>query len=268
MSPTPVRATAAPPSPSTATLDPDGPLYDQELLKRLRGSALARGLRTLAIVGAHRYDEARQIDKLFPGLERIYLFEPLEAPLATLRERAARDPRIRVFPVAVSDVDGTARFNVASNDGESSSLLSFGSHQTLFPHVGVQQVVEVRTRRLEALLAEEQLPPPDVLIVDVQGAEYQVLASLGSTLRQQVRVIYTETSTEPVYAGSRLLPELEALLAPRFHKLGFAPLRPGVTVHGNALFVAGEDVPLAFDVTLWERLRRGYHGWRRRDPSQ
>jgi FkbM family methyltransferase len=251
-----------------APFDADGPLYDQELLKRLRGTALAQQMRTLAIVGAHRYDEARQIDKLFPGLTRIYLFEPLQALQATLNDRAARDPRIRVFPVAISDTDGTARFNVASNDGESSSLLSFGSHETLFPHVGVQQVVEVPTRRLEALLREMQLPVPDVLIVDVQGAEYQVLSSLGEALRGQVRVIYTETSTEPVYAGTRLLPELEALLAPRFRKLGFAPLRPGVTVHGNALFVAGDDVPLASDVALWERWRRRYHRWRRRGEAR
>lgn len=241
----------------------NGPLYDQELLKRLRGTALARSVRTLAIVGAHRFDEAGQTDKLFPALERICLFEPLEEPLKTLRQRAAADARIRVFPVAIADSDGVARFNVANNDGESSSLLNFGSHETLFPDVAVQRVIEVPTRRLQSLLAEEGLPAPDVLVVDVQGAEYQVLASLGDDLRARVRVIYTETSTEAVYAGSRLLPDIEALLAPRFVKLGFAPLRPGVTVHGNALFVAREDLPLALALGLWERARRGYHQWRR-----
>jgi FkbM family methyltransferase len=243
--------------------DTDGPLYDEELLERLRGSALARSVRSLAVVGAHRFEEARQIDKLFPGLQHIYLFEPLQEPLATLQRRAAADARIRVFPVAVSDTDGVARFNVASNDGESSSLLSFGSHETLFPHVGVQQVIEVPTRRLEGLLAEHGLPAPEVLVVDVQGAEYQVLASLGEALRQQVRVIYTEASTEAVYAGSRLLHELESLLAPRFRKMGFAPLRPGVTVHGNALFLAQDDIAKALDVATWEQWRRRYHRWRR-----
>jgi FkbM family methyltransferase len=243
-------------------LDPDRPIHDIDLLKQLRGRQLSLQLRTLAVIGAHRFDELPLIDRLFPGLTHIALFEPLEGPLAVLRERAARDTRLKVFPVAVSDRDGEAEFHVTSNDGESSSLLRFGSHGELFPQVQVQRTILVPTRRLDAALAEAGLPLPDVLLVDVQGAEFQVLSALPRALLQEVRLIYTEVSTESVYAGGGLLPQVEELLAWRFDNLGFAPLAPGVPMHGNAVFVAREDVPLALAYTTAGRLRAAWHRWR------
>lgn len=243
-------------------LDPARAIHDIELLKQLRGRRLSHALRTLVVVGAHRFDELPLINRLFPGLRHIALFEPLEGPLAVLRERAARDPRITVFPVAVSDSDGEAQFHVTSNDGESSSLLRFGSHGELFPQVQVQRTINVPTRRLDAALAEAGLPLPDVLMIDVQGAEFQVLQSLPRTLLQQVRLIYTEVSTESVYAGGGLLPQVESLLDWRFDNLGFAPLAPGVPMHGNAVFVARDDVPQALDYTAAGAIRAAWHRWR------
>lgn len=243
---------------------PDRPLYDLDLLRTLRGSRLARSLRVLCLVGAHRFDEAALVDKLFPSLERLYMFEPLEGPLAVLRARAAADPRITVFPVAVSDHDGTARFNVTDNDGESSSLLDLGRHRELFPHVGVSRTIEVPTRRLDSALAERGLPAPDLLMVDVQGAELQVLRALSPSLVAGLRMIYTEVSHEPIYEGAGVMADVERLLAPRFENLGYAPISPQVPVHGNALFVAREDVDAALDIDGRERLRRRLFALRRR----
>jgi FkbM family methyltransferase len=242
----------------------DRPLYDLDLLRTLRGTRLAGSLRVLAVIGAHRFDEAALIDKLFPGLQRIYAFEPLAAPLAALRARAAADPRLTVFDCAVSDRDGTADFHVTDNDGESSSLLDLGRHRELFPHVGVARTIRVTTRRLDSVLAERALPGPDALIVDVQGAEHHVLSSIPPALMAGVRLIYTEVSREPLYDGARLLPDVEAVLAPRFVNLGYAPISPAVPVHGNAVFVAREDVAAVFDIATSEQLRRGLHGVRRR----
>jgi FkbM family methyltransferase len=239
-------------------------IHDVELLRRLRGSRLARQLRVLAVIGAHKFDELPLIDRVFPGLRQIYLFEPLQAPLAALQRLAEGDARLRVFPVAVSDHDGAASFHVASNDGESSSLLEFGSHRELFPEVSVRRTIEVPTRRLDSVLAEHRLAAPDMLLIDVQGAEYLVLRSLSTSLLASVRLIYTEVSTERVYESAGLLSEVEALLAPRFVNLGYAPLRPGVPMHGNAVFVAREDVDDALAQTVAGLLRRQFHRAKRR----
>jgi FkbM family methyltransferase len=250
---------------SHPSLVSDGePVHDIELLRTLRGRRLSSELRVLCVIGAHRFEELSLIDRIFPGLHHIYLFEPQVGPLAALERLAAEDPRIKVFPVAVSDTDGVATFNVASNDGESSSLLQLGSHRELFPHVTMKLSIEVPTRRLDSVLAENKLAYPDVMIIDVQGAEYMVLKSFTPEVLAPLRLIYAEVSTEAVYASSGLLSEVEALLKPRFLNIGFASIRPDIPVHGNAVFVAKADAGAAVAWTPWGRLRRAFHRFKRR----
>lgn len=234
---------------------PGQSVLDLELLRLLRGRRLPAELSVLCVIGAHRLDELPLINRIFPRLRRIHVFEPLPSALEALHERAAQDRRITVIPAAVADSDGTAEFHVSSNDGESSSLLNFGSHRDLFPEVSMRETIRVQTRRLDSVLAELGLEAPDAVIIDVQGAELQVLRSFGDALLRQVRLIYTEVSTEPVYAGSGLLADVEQLLAPRFVNIGFAPIRADVPMHGNAVFVARADVELALAYTAAGRVR-------------
>lgn len=254
------------PAPSLTTGHP--PLYDIDLLRALRGCRISRQLEVLCVIGAHRFDELPLVNKLFPALKQIYLFEPQDGPLAVLRALAAQDARIRVFPVAVSDEDGTAQFNVASNDGESSSLLQLGSHREHFPGVSMQTRIEVPTRRLDSVLAEHGLRAPDLMIVDVQGAEYRVLKSLSPAVLDSLRLLYTEVSLEPVYESAGLLSDVEALLAPRFVNVGYAAINAQVPVHGNAVFVRRAEAATALDLSLHERLRRGLRQLRQRRKSR
>lgn len=249
--------------PVPTLLDARHAFFDIELLRQLHGRRLAAKLQVLCVIGAHRFQEMRLIQRVFPRLQQIYLFEPLPDLQPALKALAAADPRIRVFPVAISDRDGHAQFHVTDNDGESSSLLNFGSHSQLFPEVHVQRTLQVTTRRLDTVIAEHGLRPPDVLLVDVQGAEHQVLAAMGPELLEQVRLIYTEVSTDRVYESGGLLPDVEALLASRFVNLGYAPLRADVPMHGNAVFVAREDAGQAIALTPMGRLRQAWRGWRR-----
>jgi FkbM family methyltransferase len=249
---------------SPSLLPAGQPIYDIELLRALRGRRLAQELEVLCVIGAHRLDELPLIDRLFPALRHIYLFEPQAGPLAALNALAARDSRIKVFPCAVSDADGVATFNVASNDGESSSLLNLGSHRELFPEVTMQTTIQVPTRRLDSVLAEHGLAAPDLMIIDVQGAEYLVLKSFPPSVLERLRLIYTEVSTEAVYESSGLLPDVEALLATRFTNIGFAAIRADVPMHGNAVFVARADADAAVQWTTRERLRQAFHRFKRR----
>jgi hypothetical protein len=102
-----------------------------------------------------------------------------------------------------------------------------------------------------------------MLLVDVQGAEYQVLGAIDPSVLSQVRLIYAEVSTERVYQSAGLLPDLEKLLAPRFVNLGFAPLRADVPMHGNAVFVARDDVTAALELTALGRVQHAWRAWRR-----
>ena len=73
-----------------------------------------------------------------------------------------------VLPFALAAVSGTARFD-AGNDLSTGHLADGGS-------------VEVQTASLDALLASGDVPSPDVVKIDVEGAELDVLAGAGQLL--------------------------------------------------------------------------------------
>ena len=145
-------------------------------------------------------------------------------------------PMVHVFPFALADADGTARFHV-SNNLQSSSLLPLKAHREVFPYVETVRQIEVPVRSLDSVIDEYGLEQPDLLYVDVQGAEYRVLAGLSEDRRARTRVIYTEASTIEMYEGAKLLSDLEVLLAPQgFELAGFQDMLQ-TRVHGDALFV-------------------------------
>jgi len=220
------------------TADPPTPVPTQhDLLSSLRGTDLARRVKTLYVVGAHRFQERELFDQLFPSLERICLFEPIKELAEFLRRFERLDPRVKVFPYALSDEEGQREFFITNNDGESSSLLRLGKHKEIFPHVREVGSVSVTCRRLEHVIVEQGLPAPDLLLLDVQGAEYQILSSLSERLKAGLLLLYVEASLEEVYAGAKCLNDLKACLQPHHELVAFAPLGPDSPTHGNALFV-------------------------------
>ena len=217
---------------------------EDDLLRELLGRPIAREIRTAYIVGAHRFQEKQLIDALFPNLERIYLFEPLPDLYAMLKNMEGQDPRIKVFGCALADRDGQAEFNVTNNDAASSSLMKLGKHKEIFPHVGVTQTITVECRTLDTIINEYKLAEPDMLFLDVQGAEYGILAAISRERLARTRLIYTEASKEEIYLGSRPLDDIIGLLEPEQKFVGFAPLVNGLWNHGNALFANANDVGL------------------------
>ncbi len=200
-------------------------------------SPVARDIRTIYVVGAHRYQEQHLFNRLFPNLERIYLFEPLKELAQALMRIEAADSRVRVFPFALSDQSGEQDFYVTNNDGESSSLLRLGTHREIFPHVKEVRVTKVQCRTLDQVIQEYRLPMPDLLLLDVQGAEYKILSSVSASVKRHIQILYVEASLEEVYQGARVLDDLTSLLADSHRLASFAPLSPESPTHGNAVFV-------------------------------
>lgn len=200
-------------------------------------SPVAQDIRTIYVVGAHRYQEQHLFNRLFPNLERIYLFEPLKELAQALMRIEAADSRVRIFPFALSDQSGEQDFYVTNNDGESSSLLRLGTHREIFPHVKEVRVTKVQCRTLDQVIQEYKLPMPDLLLLDVQGAEYKILSSVSAPVKRHIQVLYVEASLEEVYQGARCLDDLTSLLAGSHRLASFAPLSPESPTHGNAVFV-------------------------------
>jgi FkbM family methyltransferase len=97
-------------------------------------------------------------------------------------EGAVRAP-VEVLPVAVSDELSVARFHVARRNRATSHLAGFGSAMA----GGVRSTHLVPTVTLDWLAA--RFPAPDVLKVDVEGAELAVLSGGAGVLARAHTVI-------------------------------------------------------------------------------
>jgi len=120
---------------------------------------------------------------------RVFALEP-DAVMAMLLLRSARlNPAaasVEFIPCAVSDSIALAHFNIARRSRTSNFLEGFGMSQT----GGVRETETVLTISLDWLA--EQIPPPDVLKIDVEGAELNVLRGASQMLKDQRPVLIFE----------------------------------------------------------------------------
>jgi FkbM family methyltransferase len=215
-----------------------------QLLARLAPAGLA--LERLVHVGAHlgqerhRYEALGYIKVLWiEGSQSVH--DRLVKSLAehTAERIATGQPEVEHISVCalLTDRDGdTAVLREFSNDGMSSSL--FAATDTLkarwpdLHETGQHQTTLSRT--LDGLLNDLQFGNVDTLVVDVQGAELLVLRGSLRTL-SNVKAVISEVSTQPLYAGGVLFPELAAFLQAQ----GFLPMSVPRR-HGDMLFVHPE----------------------------
>jgi FkbM family methyltransferase len=90
---------------------------------------------------------------------------------------------VEILPAAISDDVSVARFNIARRNRATSHLAGFGSAMA----GGVRSTRLVPTVTLDWLAA--RFPAPDVVKIDVEGAELAVLAGAGQVLADSPAVI-------------------------------------------------------------------------------
>lgn len=211
-------------------------LTNEDLLKTIEPEKFAISFNTLYVIGAHKFQEYHILTEKFPLLKNIYLFEPLPHLQQFLKELEIKDPRIKVFPYAIGNNDSTNTFFITNNDGQSSSLLNMRKHKEIFPHVKVISEIEVQVQKLETVIRENSLELPDIIYLDTQGAEFLILSSIPADILKNIKIIYTECSTDEIYEGSTHLNEIIKFLEPFFDFINFYPLTKNYPTHGDALF--------------------------------
>lgn len=93
-------------------------------------------------------------------------------------------------------------FNVTSNK-VSSSMLPLGRHATAYPTITVTEKISLTTTSIDDLVASGQLPANvDFLLVDVQGAEANVLSGAKGLLSsERLWGLQVETALDSLYDG-------------------------------------------------------------------
>ena len=185
---------------------------------------------------------------LITGLKagRVIACEPVAENLKLLRrnlELGGIASRVTVLPVALADEDGTLTFQVDDVQTTSGTLSKVTGG---LPSVGRQNVrlgpltTEVVCRSLDSLVAEG-LPKPDVIKVDVEGAEAFLLRGAITLLTQHGPRLVVELH------GSEVAREVIALLAscgytcagkvePHLHSSGYGRVDPSMLPRITGLY--------------------------------
>lgn len=142
---------------------------------------------------------------------------------------------IKVHNSAISDEVKTLPFYI-TNNGQSSSLLEFGTHAQSYKWCKVVKTIEVTTERLSSFIEKHSLPMKDRNFwnLDIQGVELRALKSADDFINF-ADAIYSEVNTQEVYKDCNLLSEMDTFLESK----GFKRHSISMTEYGwgDALYI-------------------------------
>ena len=165
-------------------------------------------IRGIIHVGAHLLEERAIYHEL--GINNVVWIEANESLTKLTQEQY---PGECILNYTVYDEDDIEiAFNIASN-GQSSSLLKFGTHASLYPYITFLEQKITRTKTLSTLLRDEDIDVGkyNMLNLDIQGVELRAIKGLGCLL-EKIDYIYTEVNNDQVYEGNDLMIDLDSYL--------------------------------------------------------
>jgi FkbM family methyltransferase len=184
-------------------------------------------------VGAHECEELRDYVSHNINPQQIFWVEAMEHKVILMK--AQNIPNI--YQAIIDEVDNKdVTFNV-SNNGQSSSLLDFGTHTIHHPEVKFTATIQGKTKRLDTLIEENNIPIQHLnfLNLDIQGVELRALKSMEKHL-SHVDYIYTEINTDYVYKDCNLVGEIDEYLK----KFGFTRVATKIASNfgwGDAFYI-------------------------------
>lgn len=210
-------------------------------------------------VGAHTGQEMRLYEEL--GARTVVWVEANPAVIPRLKARVEPHGHIVLEALLADEAGREVDFRVTNNE-LSSSMLPLGTHAAEHPEIVVAEHVRLTTDTLDALVARHSLDGLglDLLVLDVQGAELEVLRGGVGSL-PAFDAVCLEVNEQPLYEGCALLPEVEAFLA----EAGFerAVVVIGPKGYGDGLFVrpvANRSTPTVASAGT-PGSRRSLRGW-------
>lgn len=206
------------------------------------------GLKVKGLIhaGAHKGEEAPIYSALgFGAVTWIEAIPKLARELAEVIE----PPSEVINATLWSSADKTMTFKVTSSSG-SSSLFDLKDHKIEYPQIGVSEEIEVKTQTLDQLNVSG--PDKNLLVLDLQGAEYEALVGAKRTL-SGVNYVITEVNRRELYEGIKLVADLDKLLkTDQFIRVATRWTRHG---WGEALYIRGPLSSVQISSKIWLGLK-------------
>lgn len=192
-------------------------------------------------IGAHEAEELPGY--LCQGIRRIAWIEANPEKADKLSQLVGPFSEMSLGIFAASSLDQELILNVANN-GQSSSILDFGTHLEEHPHIFYSHTIPVKCHTVDDWISRNQLNRChyNFINLDIQGYELEALKGLKIQL-EFVDFVYTEVNTAELYRGCPLISQIDQFLA----EYGFVRLMLQMTEHGWGdafYFKASPKIPI------------------------
>jgi len=130
---------------------------------------------------------------------RVIGFEPNPSNRQRLQQNIDRNPdlaaRIEILPCCLSDQNGHYLFALSHDIDSGTSSMSFlaGTDPAMDPATSANWERQVVPARTADALIRDGLPRPDVIKIDVEGAELLVLRGAAETIKREGPTVIVET---------------------------------------------------------------------------
>lgn len=174
--------------------------------------------KTIVELGAYDGGDALRFSKQLSGC-RVVTVEADPVRVETVRHHL-RDTHVQVIHAAVCDTDGPVDWFASSVNGEMNAQGSMYQHsdhyREKFPFVEQEHTAtQVNGIRFENMCAQSAITEIDLLHMDIEGAEYLALNSMGSI---RPKLIFLEMLNN-YFVDSANIKQLEELLSELGYKL-------------------------------------------------
>lgn len=158
---------------------------------------------------------------------KMYCFEPHPIAAERFRRRISelkkrKKVNCRFFEVAISDKDGTAKFNACIDDNYSAQS-SLKSPKNILKDdkspSAYGKKITVKTQKLDTWYEKNNPGVIDFIWADVEGAERELIHGGKKTLNKKTKYLYTEFSDNEEFENQPKLKEILSML-PQFELIG------------------------------------------------
>ncbi|NBB16042.1 FkbM family methyltransferase [Caulobacter sp. SLTY] len=180
--------------------------YEQSFAERI-AAATPKGGVAFDIGGWHGFFTGVMAAQ---GASKVVVFEPLPDNIERLRKLVALNPKlpIQLNEMALGEEEGETTLVIMPDT--SMAKLANSDFQ---PDAHGQTRITVRIASIDGLVSSGALPPPQLMKLDVEGAEMMVLRGADTVLRTHKPIIFSEVHS------SALLAEVRPFLEERGYKV-------------------------------------------------